>query len=246
MGLVPGADQSVTVTFANGASYGISAGPLKGTGYTMFVVDYQEFNAKGKKPAQPEKIVSVSWSGQSGAVDGIEGDHRLTGRVLALSQTHSVEVVLRPAAAGRTTAFGSARLTDDGSFFSAATPLSLATTDPSGAAVITGRRPVLRMTNINGVPSKAVFDDGPLAAGVLPRGSSDIGVDLTTGKVAAWRAVSERLPDGSVIFAISGTVGLSTDPSRDSITAVTWTNPDGTRGRIAVSQKPSDMAHTYR
>jgi hypothetical protein len=40
-----------------------------------------------------------------------------------------------------------------------------------------------------------------------------------------------------VIFAINGDISRSPDPSKDSIKAVTWTNADGTPGRIAVTQK---------
>jgi len=76
----------------------------------------------------------------------------------------------------------------------------------------------------------------PLAAGILPPGATEIGVILTTNEARTGLAVSTRLSDGRVIFALNGNFGLSADPSKDSIKAVTWTNADGSQGRIAVTQ----------
>jgi hypothetical protein len=77
----------------------------------------------------------------------------------------------------------------------------------------------------------------PIAAGVLPPGASDIGVILTTDEAASGLPVSERLPDGHVIFAIKAEGAQLSQPSKDSIKAVTWTNADGSQGRKDVTQK---------
>ena len=66
---------------------------------------------------------------------------------------------------------------------------------------------------------------------------SDIGVVLTTNGAITGTAVSDRMRNGSVIFAVSREISRSPDPGKDSIKAVTWTNADGTQGRIAVTQK---------
>jgi hypothetical protein len=50
--------------------------------------------------------------------------------------------------------------------------------------------------------------------------------------------VSERLSDGRVIFAIKAESAQPSQPSKDSIKAVTWTNADGSQGRQDVTQKP--------
>jgi len=49
--------------------------------------------------------------------------------------------------------------------------------------------------------------------------------------------VSDRLPDGRVIFAIKAEKAHPTDPSTDSIKAITWTYADGSPGRMDVTQK---------
>jgi hypothetical protein len=76
-----------------------------------------------------------------------------------------------------------------------------------------------------------------MAAGILPPGSSGIGVILTTDAVARPVIVSKRLNDGRVIFALRVAGTKATDPGKDSISAVTWVNADGTQGRMAVTQK---------
>jgi hypothetical protein len=180
------------------------------------------------------QIASISWSGPTGIVDGIAGDKRLTGRVLDIDKSVAVKVVLRPGDAGRTTVPGQVVIQIGGgaSTFSS---LTLATTDPSGAAVVTGRQPIVASSTsavVNPVGS-------PLAAGILPPGSSGIGVILTTDAVARPIIVSKRLTDGRVIFALKVASTKATDPGKDSIKAVTWTNTDGTKGRMNVTQKQS-------
>ena len=76
-------------------------------------------------------------------------------------------------------------------------------------------------------------------AGILPPGSSGIGVILTTGVAPYPIVVSEVLADGRVIFAVRAQSAKPSDPSPDSIKAVTWTNPDGTQGRKEVTQGPA-------
>lgn len=232
-GVYPGRMGDVpTIVFANGISYPVGAEELKGTGYMMFYIDYS-FLAVEKEPARPATIASIRWSSPSGFIDGIEGDHRLTGRVFTLNETLSVDVVLRPAEGGRTTVYGQNHVQNDGARIGF--DLTAATTDPAGVAVATGRTPVMRQTAL-GVSIVATAG-APMAAGILPRGSSNVGVILTTGDSVAGLPTTDRLPDGRVIFAINGDFSRSSDPGKDSIRAVTWTNADGTQGRIAVNQK---------
>ena len=230
-GLVPSPARNFGVKFADGGSYGVGFEELKGTGYTMFYVDY---SGSPKKPSRPSDIASIRWSGPTGIVDGVEGDHRVTGRELFLSKTVSVEMLMKPGDGGRTTISGNTFTHDEGSAYGM--ELTVATTDASGAAVVTGREPFVR-PNAKGVD---VLSSGPpIAAGILPPGATDIGVVLTTGAAASPSIVSEHLPDGRVIFAIKAEGPSPTLPSQDSIKAVTWTNADGTQGRIDVTQKQS-------
>ena len=76
-----------------------------------------------------------------------------------------------------------------------------------------------------------------LAAGILPPGATGIGVIRTSGGKATGRAVQQLLPDGRVIFAITPESLLAVDPGKDLISAVTWTNYDGTPARKDVRQK---------
>ena len=230
IGLAPGTSKNVHITFADGTNHGVTHEELQDTGYTWFVVKYEA-------TAQPTDIASIRWS-LSGVVDGVEGDRRLTGRVLPLNKAVAVEVVLRPGNDGQITVFGRTLVYDNpgdpGNAGTYATDLSLATTDQSGAAVVTGRQPMVEES-----PSKGANDAAPIAAGVLPPGASEIGVYLRSGDSATGLAVQQRLPDGRVIFAMSAGFAHPDDPGKDSIKAVTWTNADGTQGRIDVTQKQS-------
>ena len=228
-GLVPTPARNFGVTFADGGSYGVGYEELKGTGYTMFYVDY---SSSPKKPSRPSDIASIRWSMPTGVVDGIEGDHRLTGRELFMSKTLSVEVVLQPTDGGRTTVFGDTWVHDAGG--AVGMLLTAATTDPSGAAVVTGRQSIAQ-TEAKGVVFRN--EGPPIAAGILPPGSSDLRVILTKGVAPSPIVVSETLPDGRLIFAIRAEGPRPSDPSTDSIQAVTWTNADGTPGRKDVNQK---------
>ena len=118
-----------------------------------------------------------------------------------------------------------------------------ATTDPSGAAVMTARRESPVHTDGQGndieVKEKLMNDMAPVAAGVLPPGASNIGVVLTTNQAKTGLAVSEPLPDGRVVFVLDADLGTSDDPSSSSIKAIFWTNADGSQGRIAVTQQDS-------
>jgi len=233
LGVYPGRmGEMPTIVFANGISYPVGAEQLKDTGYMMFYVDYSVLAVEGE-PARPPEIASIRWSSPSGVIDGIEGDHQLIGRVFTLSETLSVDVVLRPAEGGRTTVYGQNHMQNDGARIGF--NLTAATTDPAGVAVATGRTPVMRQTAL-GVSIVATAG-APMAAGILPRGSSNIGVILTTGDAVAGLPTTDRLPDGRVIFAINGDFSRSSDPSKDSVKAVTWTKADGTQGWIAVNQK---------
>ena len=158
--------------------------------------------------------------------------HRVTGRELFLSKTLSVELVLQPVDGGRTTVFGNTYVRVNGN--AAGTTLTRATTAPAGVAVVTGHQSTSRTTS-NGV----VFttDGPPIASGILPPGSSGIGVILTTGVAPFPLVVSKTLPDGRVIFTMSAGFANPADPGKDSIKAVTWTNADGTRGRKDVTQQ---------
>jgi hypothetical protein len=236
IGLVPYPDYGSrfsyvpTIIFADGGSYGVGIEELKGTGFSMFYVDYTP-NVPGdparKEPRRPSEIASIRWNGPTGIVDGIEGDHRLTGRVLTFSKTLSIEVVLRPGDGGRSTVFGMAYPQERA--IGIGFDLSVATTDPSGAVVVTGRQPLL----------VKVSHGQPIAAGILAPGASDIGVILTTGVAPDPIVVSEVLADGRVIFAVKVKESAElTGPSEDSIKAITWTNADGTQGRMNVTQKP--------
>jgi len=62
---------------------------------------------------------------------------------------------------------------------------------------------------------------------------------ITTDAVTHPIIVSKRLNDGRVIFALKVASTKATDLSKDSIKAVTWTNSDGTKGRMNVTQKQS-------
>jgi hypothetical protein len=263
VGLVPGTDPNITL--ADGASLTsptspdtINSAELKGTGYTAFAVLYKKSN--GPEAAQPAQIASIRWTGPTGILDGIEGDHRLTGRILTIDRGASVEVLLRPGKGGRDTVFGrllTQDLTKDGKVYSSPTVLVwtlrarpwsanekpgdlVATTDPSGAAVVTGRRESPAHVDDQGqdkeVKVELMNDGTPVAAGVLPPGASNIGVVLTTNEAATGKAVSEPLPDGRVIFALEGRFGVADQPSSNSIKTIVWTNADGTKGRIAVTQ----------
>ena len=236
VGLVPGPYWEVT--FAKGASFGILGSDAQRVpGYSMFAVEYQNGDGSdGKEPARPAEIASISWTGPEGVVDGIEGDHRLTGRVFTLDSSVSVKVALRPGNPGRTTVFGSTRfLTASGGGYSL--PLSAATTDPSGVAVVTGRQPIVERILLKGQSVMSGTAGPPIAAGVLPPGSSGIGWILTTGGAASPLVVSERLPDSSVIFAVQVRSAYESDYLKASVKAVTWTNADGSKGRKDVTQK---------
>ena len=75
-------------------------------------------------------------------------------------------------------------------------------------------------------------------AGILPPGSSGIGVILTTGVAPYPIVVSEVLADGRVIFAVKAQESAEpSGPRKASIKAITWTNADGTPGRMNVTQK---------
>ena len=245
IGLVPSPARNLEVTFAGGSPHGISLAELKGTGYVMFAVDYtlsekMPPNAavsgpviNGPRPQEATRtseIASISWSGPTGIVDGIAGDQRLTGRVLNIDKSVAVKVVLRPGDGGRTTVSGQVwiQIGRGASSYSSFLSLSVATTDPSGAAVVTGRQPIVGVNHVG----------PPIAAGILPPGSSGIGV-ITTDAVTHPIIVSKRLNDGRVIFALKVASTKATDLSKDSIKAVTWTNSDGTKGRMNVTQKQS-------
>jgi hypothetical protein len=235
VGLVPGIDSEVTL--AKGASYGVLGDAQKIAGYSMFAVDYQNGDGSdGKEPARPAEIASISWTEPDGAVNGVEGNHRLTGRTFTFTSSVSVKVLLRPGNAGRTTVFGSARLTTGG--FGYATPLSVAATaDASGAAVVTGRYPIEHRITKGGVKAHEIRNDGaPVAAGILPSGASDIGVELASGQAMTGLAKTETLPDGRVIFALKADFGTA-DPNKDAIKAISWTNADGSRGQHTATQK---------
>jgi hypothetical protein len=232
IGLVPASD--FTVKLVNDANYGISFEDLKGTGYSAFAVMYQ--NGDEKEASRPVQIASISWTGPNGIVDGVEGDHRLSGRILKIDNSVSEKVLLRPGKDGRTAVFGEARMkTTEGSY---ATPQTVATTDDSGVAVVTGRYPFLRPVITGGQQGWLVAGDGaPMAAGILPPGASDIGAILTTNEVARGLPHQERLPDGRVVFAIKAESSRPSQPSKDSIKAIIWTNADGTKGRKDVIQQ---------
>jgi len=256
LGVFPGRIfEAPTVTFVKGISYPVGSEELKGTGYVMFYVDYSAVATTQKEPARPSEIASIRWSGPSGVIDGVEGDHRLTGRVLAVSKTISVDVVVRPADGGRSTVSGQAwfhELGPDPSMFlfGYGLFLSSATTDPAGVAIATGRIPTVQ--KVKG--SRALLTcasarqrcrtglktgsaGGLLAAGILPPGATDIRAIRTSDSNATGQAVQQILPDGRAIFAIAQESPDAVDPAKDSITAVTWTNADGSPGRIAVTQK---------
>jgi hypothetical protein len=223
-----------TIVFANGIQYPVGGEELKGTGFMMFYVDYSALAVEGE-PARPSTISSIRWSGPSGVVGGIEGDHGLAGRVFTVGKNLHVEVVLRPGVGGRTTVFGTTRFADGQGIYGF--DLSSAATDPGGVAIVTGRQPIIERILLKGQKVMSGTDGPPLAAGVLPPGASDIGVILTTNEVADGLPVSESLPDGRVIFAFQAEATRPSSPNQDSIKAVTWTNADGTQGRMAVTQK---------
>jgi len=230
--LIPSPARNVTVTFADGTNHGIAFEELKGTGSTMFTVDYTPVEGQ-KQATRPAEIASILWSAPNGIVDGIEGDHRITGRELFLSKTLSVELVLQPVDGGNTTVFGNTYVHVNGNAAGAA--LTRATADPSGAAVVTGRQ-TMAHTEAKGVVFRN--DGPPIAAGILPSGAANIAAILTTGEALNPVVVLVRLPDGRVTFAVKAESAHPSVPNNDSIKAVTWTNSDGTRGRIDVTQKP--------
>ena len=257
LGLVPSLARAVKITFV-GISYSLGIEELKGTGFSMFYVGYTPAppNDLSTEPRRPSEIASIRWTGPTGIVDGIEGDHRLTGRTLTMGRGLSVEVVLRPGDGGRTTVSGRTLVyfdaTGDEALVTSPLPdqtyntdLSLATTDLSGAAVVTGRQPTTTYaptpTNADLQPGELFLPPGggvPIAAGILPPGASDIGVILTTGVAPYPIVVSEVLADGRVIFAVKAQESAEpTGPRKASIKAITWTNADGTPGRINVTQK---------
>jgi hypothetical protein len=225
IGLVPKTGSNIRVTFANGvASFGPATSEVDGTGYTMFAVAYP-------LTAGPVDIASIRWAAPSGIVDGVEGDHRLTGRVLDLGGAVSLEVVLRPGIGGWTTVFGQSRTQTSGN--GSSTDLSAATTDPFGVAVVTGDQLLFR----NAKDGKEFIDGPPVAAGILPPGASGIGWVLSAGSGASPVVVSERMPDGTVIFAIKVPSAQESSLVKATVKAVTWTNADGTQGRKDVTQK---------
>ncbi len=246
IGLVPSTAGAVAITFADGGVSnsdsdnfshstfsGVGFEELKGTGFSVFYVDYTPGDPSGKGPRRFSEIASIRWTGPTGIVDGIEGDHRLSGRTLTMGKGVSVEVVLRPGDDGRITVFGRTLLGDLRVDGVSNTDLSLATTDLSGAAVVTGRQPLMGYPESPESPGDRV----PIAAGILPPGAKEIGVVLVSNDAATGLAVHERLPDGRVIFALKADWGQSSDPRKASIRAITWTNADGTPGRIDVTQK---------
>jgi hypothetical protein len=239
LGVFPGGiSESPTVTFVKGISYPVGSEELKGTGYVMFYVDYSAVATTQKEPARPSEIASIRWSGPTGVIDGVEGDHRLTGRVLTVNKAISVDVVVRPAEGGRSTVSGQAWFHELGPdsttfLFGYGTFLSSETTDPAGIAIATGRMPVIQ--KVKGLKTGSA--GGALAAGILPPGATDIGVIRTSGLNATARAVQQNLPDGSVIFAIAEESPEGVDPGKDSISAVTWTDQAGAPARKDVSQK---------
>lgn len=103
--------------------------------------------------------------------------------------------------------------------------------------MVTGRTPFLQNATIKGVRTAEVHGGGPLAAGVLPPGATAVGVVLTTNEARTGLEVTKRLPDGRVILALDASFGRSANPAQDSIRAVTWTNADGSKGQIKVTQK---------
>ena len=234
IGLVPNTARDVRITFTDGGSYGHTAVDVSGTGYTMFAVPYPA-------DVRPTDIASIRWYGPTGLVDGIEGDHQLTGRVLPLNKAVAVEVVLRSGAASPITVFG--RLIDQdtppalGGTNASEIPaydLAAVTADGSGVAVMTGRQTITRKT---GDTMWTMSAGAPIAAGILPSGASGIGVELTDGGARTGLAKTELLPDGRVIFTMSAGFAHPADPGQDSIKAVTWTNADGTQGRKEVTQQ---------
>jgi hypothetical protein len=234
IGLVPGSDFEVKQV--GEASYLIVSDAVKGTGYTMFAVQYQ--NGDDKEPARPAEIASITWAGPTGIIDGIEGSHRLGGRILNVDRAVSVKVVLRPGAGGRTTVLAQVRrISATGA---TATPLTDTIMDTSGVAVVAGRYPIERRITAGARQGSYIGEDGaPIATGILPSGASDIRVILKKGETTDPIAVQELLPDGRVVFAVQ-TEGATLDqPSESSIEAVTWTNADGSKGRKDVAQKAS-------
>jgi hypothetical protein len=229
-GLVPGNDFDVKLV--PGASFGFTNTEVKGTGYSAFSIMYK--NGNEKEPARPAQIASISWSGPTGIVDGIEGDHRLSGQILKLDSSASVKLVLRPGIGGRTTVSGETRLRTSSGGYSM--PQTVATTDGSGVAVVTGRYPVEQRVSTDAAGRQKgwyVGNNGaPIAAGILPPGASNIGVILTAGEPFNPVVVLVRLPDGRVTFAVKAESAHPSVPSKDSIKAVTWTFADGTPGRI--------------
>ena len=225
VGLVPEYARNLHLTFTDGGSYGWGGGDaLKDTGYAMFAVDYPA-------SAKPTNIASIRWTGPTGIVDGIEGDHRLTGRTLAMSGTLSVEVVLRRGESGRSTVFGQTIAQDGGG--GGGFDLSVATTDPAGVAVVTGHEVFLRK-----VKGGTEFIDGPpVAAGILPPGASGIGWVLSASSGASPVVVTEGMPDGTLLFAIKVPSAQETSLVKATVKAITWTNADGTQGRKDVTQK---------
>jgi len=232
IGLLPGDPTEISV---KGGTYeGLTQSVVEGTGYTMFYITYPAVPPDRKTPARPAELSSIRWTGPNGIVDGIEGDRRLSGRALHLSDRLSVEVVLRPGAGGRTTVSGATRMRERGVGFG--WDLSDTTVDPSGVAVVTGRQPIARRIVSAGVDGNEMLEGAPIAAGILPPGAAKIGVILTKGEALNPVVVLERLPDGRVIFAVMAESAHPSVPSKDSIKTVTWTNADGSQGRKDATQ----------
>jgi len=261
IGLVPSPARAVAITFADGGSSNsaqtgsgrffraVGIEELKGTGFSVFYVDYTPTSGGPfpKEPRRPSEIASIRWTGPTGIVDGIEGDHRLSGRTLTMGKGLAVEVVLRPGDDGRITVFGRTLVYPDvlRDVVGYTADLSLATTDISGAAVVTGRQPTTPYPESPESPDPlsvgGFIPPGggvPIAAGILPPGAKEIGVILTTGVAPYPIVVSEVLADGRVIFAVKAQESAEpTGPRKASIKAITWTNADGTPGRMNVTQK---------
>jgi hypothetical protein len=245
IGLFPGRSLDwLTIAFARQAPHPVGSEELKGTGFSMFYIDYS-VAPQEEEAAAPTDIASISWAGPDGIVDGIEGTDRLTGRVLNLDRSVSVKVVLRPGDGERAIVSAQAVIQLGGGassstaldFLGGLSALTVASTDASGAAVVTGRTPVLQNATIKGVRTAEVHEGSPLAAGVLPPGATAVGVVLTTNEARTGLAVTRRLPDGRVVFALNASFGRSGEPANDSIRAVTWTNADGSKDQIKVTQK---------
>jgi hypothetical protein len=233
-GLVPGRDFEINLAHGAGTRYGVSSDEVKGTDYSSFAVTYQ--NGNEKEAARPAWIADISWVGPGGIVDGIEGNHRLTGRVLTIDRAVSVKVMLRPGNGGRSTVVAQVRRKGDSVTYGI--PLKVTPTDASGVAIVTGRYSINRQYSKDITRGSIVVDDGaPLATGILPPGATHIGVILKSGKATRPIIAQAGMPDGKVIFLIQTDSDKLSQPSKISIKTVTWTNADGSQGRRDVNQK---------